>query len=91
MLNNYSIYEIPSYSVGDDSANKIIFFSFLGGAIAAILCILFTRDDKPPRFYSLLCFMGFGVAVVWIFLVANEVVGLLQVRELIKNLLVEIF
>jgi len=59
----------------------IILYSFLGGAIAAKLCILFTRDDKPPRFYSLLCFMGFGVAVVWIFLVANEVVGLLQVSD----------
>jgi len=53
--------------------------------------ILFTRDDKPPKIYSSLCFIGFGVAIIWIYLVANEVVGLLQVCKLIKYLLVEIF
>ena len=56
-----------------------------------MLWVLFTRDDKPPRFYSSLCFIGFGVAMVWIYLVANEVVGLLQVCELNKYLLVETF
>ncbi|CAG8464351.1 6283_t:CDS:10 [Funneliformis mosseae] len=69
---------------GDNSS--IILYSFLGGTVAATACIIFTHDDKPPRFYSLLCFMGFGVGMVWIFLVANEVVGLLQAIGLIMGL-----
>jgi hypothetical protein len=66
------------YLAGD---YKILLLFFLGGSVASIMCILSTRDDKPPRFHSLLCYIGFGVAIVWIYLVANEVVGLLQVRE----------
>lgn len=45
------------------------------------MCILFTHDGEPPKFRSLLCYVGFGVAIVWIYLVANEVVSLLQVRK----------
>ncbi|RGB39381.1 Sodium/calcium exchanger protein [Rhizophagus diaphanus] len=65
---------------------KILLFFVLGGSIASIMCILFTRDDKPPRFHSLLCYIGFGIAIVWIYLVANEVVGLLQAIGLIMGL-----
>ncbi|KAI1311959.1 hypothetical protein EDD11_003215 [Mortierella claussenii] len=34
--------------------------------------------EKPPRFYEGLAFVGFLVAMTWIFLVASEVVGILQ-------------
>ncbi|GBC08854.1 hypothetical protein RclHR1_08430003 [Rhizophagus clarus] len=65
---------------------KILLLFFLGGSIASIMCILFTRDDEPPRFRSLLCYIGFGIAIVWIYLVANEVVSLLQTIGLIMGL-----
>ncbi|CAG8504084.1 2667_t:CDS:2, partial [Racocetra fulgida] len=43
------------------------------------------NDDEPPKFYPALSFMGFGVAIVWIYLLANEVVGLLQVSCTVRE------
>jgi hypothetical protein len=77
---------INFYLDEDDSSDKIILYSFLGGVVISMLWISFTYNDKPPRFYSSLCYIGFGVAIVWIYLIANEVVGLLQVCELIRYL-----
>ncbi|CAO3615650.1 unnamed protein product [Mucor hiemalis] len=39
---------------------------------------LTTSATKQPRLYWMMCFVGFGIAVVWIFLIANEVVSVLQ-------------
>lgn len=39
---------------------------------------LTTSSTKQPRLYWMMCFVGFGIAVVWIFLIANEVVSVLQ-------------
>ncbi|RCH79066.1 hypothetical protein CU098_003020 [Rhizopus stolonifer] len=37
-----------------------------------------TSATKQPRLYWMMCFVGFAIAVVWIFLIANEVVSVLQ-------------
>lgn len=37
-----------------------------------------TTRNKPPSWFWILSFVGFFVALNWIFLLANEVVGLLQ-------------
>ncbi|CAH1762179.1 9271_t:CDS:10, partial [Entrophospora sp. SA101] len=71
---------------GDKSSVIIVLYAFIFGLLASIFCILFTSEFRTPRFHSLLCFMGFGVAIVWIFLVANEVVGLLQALGQIMGL-----
>nr|CAG8447891.1 8603_t:CDS:10 [Entrophospora candida] len=71
---------------GDKSNVIIVLYAFIFGLLASIFCILFTSEFRTPRFHSLLCFMGFGVAIVWIFLVANEVVGLLQALGQIMGL-----
>lgn len=39
---------------------------------------LTTKATNQPRLYWMMCFIGFGIAVVWIFLIANEVVSVLQ-------------
>ncbi|KAF9922728.1 hypothetical protein FBU30_007149 [Linnemannia zychae] len=49
-----------------------------GGIALSILVQRFSTEESPPRFYGALCFAGFMVAITWIFLVANEVVGVLQ-------------
>ncbi|CAG8543840.1 13007_t:CDS:10 [Ambispora gerdemannii] len=51
-----------------------------------VLTVGIDLDDEPPPFYSSLCFLGFAIAMVWIFLVANEVVGLLQALGLIMGM-----
>ncbi|KAG0252639.1 hypothetical protein BG011_006859 [Mortierella polycephala] len=48
------------------------------GAVLSFLIRRFSTEELPPRFYGALCFVGFLVAITWIFLVANEVVGILQ-------------
>ena len=35
--------------------------------------------DRPPSWRPLFSFLGFGVAVVWIYALANEIVALLKV------------
>jgi sodium/potassium/calcium exchanger 6 len=49
------------------------------GIVLAIFVIKTTRTDEPPTWFWTLSFLGFFVALNWIFLLANEVVGLLQV------------
>ncbi|KAF9183820.1 hypothetical protein BGZ51_003730 [Haplosporangium sp. Z 767] len=48
------------------------------GAVLSFLIRRFSTEELPPKFYGALCFVGFLVAITWIFLVANEVVGILQ-------------
>lgn len=40
--------------------------------------IILTEFHTKPRFHSLYAFVGFGVSVVWIYCIANEIVNLLQ-------------
>ncbi|KAF9564448.1 hypothetical protein EC968_004500 [Mortierella alpina] len=54
-----------------------------GGLLVSILIFLFSTEETPPRFYEGLAFVGFLVAMTWIFLVANEVVGILQAYGMI--------
>jgi sodium/potassium/calcium exchanger 6 len=48
------------------------------GSLVTIAFWLTTSASKQPRLYWMMCFIGFGIAVVWIFLIANEVVSVLQ-------------
>ncbi|KAF9911513.1 hypothetical protein EC991_003315 [Linnemannia zychae] len=48
------------------------------GIVLSFLVHRFSSEESPPRFYGAFCFAGFLVAITWIFLVANEVVGILQ-------------
>ncbi|KAI1318039.1 hypothetical protein EDD11_007273 [Mortierella claussenii] len=56
------------------------------GAGLSFLVHRFSTEEEPPRLYGALCFMGFLVAITWIFLVANEVVGILQAFGMIFGL-----
>jgi sodium/potassium/calcium exchanger 6 len=48
------------------------------GAALAVLLLLTTSAAKRPRLYWMMCFVGFAIAILWIFIIANEVVGVLQ-------------
>ncbi|KAG1089446.1 hypothetical protein G6F42_019970 [Rhizopus arrhizus] len=53
----------------------------IGFALGLVVSATFwmtTLPSKQPRLFWMMCFIGFGVAVVWIFLIANEVVSVLQ-------------
>lgn len=46
--------------------------------ISCIVFLLFSEVSQPPRFHSVLAFLGFLLAVGWIYMIANELVSLLK-------------
>ncbi|GJJ75231.1 solute carrier family 24 (sodium/potassium/calcium exchanger), member 6 [Entomortierella parvispora] len=60
-----------------------IFGALALGVVLSALVGYFSTDTKPPRGHKTLAFVGFLVAMAWIFLVANEVVGILQALGMI--------
>ncbi|KAF9586475.1 hypothetical protein BGW38_004186 [Lunasporangiospora selenospora] len=64
----------------------IIAVSLAGGVTLALVLRISSTEAKPPKFFEALAFVGFLVAVAWIFLVANEVVGILQAIGMILGL-----
>lgn len=55
----------------------ILIGSFIGCILAALVVIK-TKVNEPPKWHWMLSFAGFVIALNWIFLLANEMVGLLQ-------------
>ncbi|KAI7863716.1 Sodium/calcium exchanger protein-domain-containing protein [Spinellus fusiger] len=48
------------------------------GIITAIMFMTTTHPTRQPRLYWMMCFVGFGISVLWIYVIANEVVSVLQ-------------
>ncbi|KAF7725233.1 hypothetical protein EC973_000321 [Apophysomyces ossiformis] len=48
------------------------------GCVIAAIFLASTRADQPPQWFWMLSFVGFAISLNWIFLLANEIVGLLQ-------------
>lgn len=49
-----------------------------GAAIIMVVAFFLTETDKPPRFRILFLLWGFIVSIFWNYLIANELVNLLQ-------------
>lgn len=60
------------------SAAVVLPVAFIGSTAVSVAFWFTTKSTKQPRLYWMMCFLGFGIAVVWIFLIANEVVSVLQ-------------
>ncbi|RUS25926.1 Sodium/calcium exchanger protein-domain-containing protein [Jimgerdemannia flammicorona] len=60
-----------------------IAWALLGGALAMLLLLLTTRPQHRPPFFKLVSFVGFAISITWIYIIANEVVGVLQVLRTI--------
>lgn len=75
-------------------APHMISLGFVIGGVLAYGVHRFTKKEEPPSWFWMLSFFGFFVALNWIFLLANEVVGLLQViltYKMIPFLLIILF
>ncbi|KAI8992445.1 Sodium/calcium exchanger protein-domain-containing protein [Pilobolus umbonatus] len=67
------------FSTQEVSSGKIAYSIAI--IIGLVTCTLFwftTSSLNTPRLYWMMAFIGFGIAVVWIYLIANEVVSVLQ-------------
>jgi sodium/potassium/calcium exchanger 6 len=63
------------------SSNGAVILLPLAAGVGLLLSTLFLWTTTPyrrPRLYWMMCFVGFGMAVVWIYIIANEVVSVLQ-------------
>ncbi|KAI8988316.1 Sodium/calcium exchanger protein-domain-containing protein [Mycotypha africana] len=63
-----------------------VFVGFLIGCMLACLVLVKTKANEAPKWYWMLSFVGFVIALNWIFLIANEMVGLLQALGAIFNI-----
>ncbi|RMZ73881.1 sodium calcium exchanger [Pyrenophora seminiperda CCB06] len=61
-------------------------YGLLVSLCSLAIILLTTTPDRPPRWRSALCFLGFAVAIAWISTIANEVVGVLRTLGVILNM-----
>ncbi|EDQ90217.1 uncharacterized protein MONBRDRAFT_31967 [Monosiga brevicollis MX1] len=61
-----------------DSNYPLWLAALMVGGVAAMIIWVTTRARVPPKGHAAFGFIGFLVAVVWIYIVANEIVNLLQ-------------
>ncbi|KAF2844361.1 sodium/calcium exchanger protein-like protein [Plenodomus tracheiphilus IPT5] len=61
-------------------------YSLLGSLCFLAVILVTTTPNRPPRWRSALCFLGFAVAIAWISTIANEVVGVLRTLGVILNM-----
>jgi sodium/potassium/calcium exchanger 6 len=61
-------------------------YSLLASMCMLAFILLTTTPNRPPRWRSALCFLGFAVAIAWISTIANEVVGVLRTLGVILSM-----
>jgi solute carrier family 24 (sodium/potassium/calcium exchanger), member 6 len=69
-------------NLDDDHNMRSLLWFILCSLLFSLICLFTllatTTPDQPPKYRSLLCFLGFAVAIAWISTIANEVVGVLK-------------
>lgn len=61
-------------------------YSLIFSLVLLALLLSTTTPTRPPRWRTLLCFMGFAVSIAWISTIANEVVGVLKTLGVILDM-----
>lgn len=57
---------------------RMVLYSLVASLVLLAVLLLTTTEHARPRFYYLLCFMGFVISIAWISTIAGEVVGVLK-------------
>ncbi|KAF2265628.1 sodium/calcium exchanger protein-like protein [Lojkania enalia] len=65
---------------------KPTLYSLVFSLILLAILLTTTTPNRPPRWRTLLCFLGFAVSIAWISSIANEVVGVLKTLGVILNM-----
>ncbi|KIL90984.1 hypothetical protein FAVG1_05680 [Fusarium avenaceum] len=65
---------------------RMVLYSLLASLILLAVLVIFTSEDRPPRYHYMLCFMGFIISIAWISTIAGEVVGVLKTVGVILNI-----
>ncbi|KAJ4197789.1 hypothetical protein NW755_000484 [Fusarium falciforme] len=65
---------------------RMVMYSLLASLILLGILVLFTTEERPPKYHYTLCFMGFIISIAWISTIAGEVVGVLKTVGVILNI-----
>ncbi|KAF2791986.1 hypothetical protein K505DRAFT_279620 [Melanomma pulvis-pyrius CBS 109.77] len=65
---------------------KPTLYSLLFSLSMLAVLLTTTTPDRPPRWRTLMCYLGFAVSIAWISSIANEVVGVLKTLGVILNM-----
>ncbi|CCT65760.1 related to sodium-calcium exchangers [Fusarium fujikuroi IMI 58289] len=65
---------------------RMVLYALLASLILLGVLVVFTSEDRPPRYHYMLCFMGFIISIAWISTIAGEVVGVLKTVGVILNI-----
>ncbi|EQL02798.1 Ca2+ transporter [Ophiocordyceps sinensis CO18] len=57
---------------------RMVLYSLLTSLVLLVVLLLTTTEHVRPRFYHVLCFLGFVISIAWISTIAGEVVGVLK-------------
>ncbi|ESN94087.1 hypothetical protein HELRODRAFT_186036 [Helobdella robusta] len=78
-----------NYQFALKSINEVfpVYLIFLiAGLLLASVMFFTSSSSVPPKYHSVLAFVGFIVAVLWIKAIANEIVNLLQSVGIVLNI-----
>lgn len=57
---------------------RMVLYTLLVSLVLLGVLIMFTSEERRPKYHFLLCFMGFIISIAWISTIAGEVVGVLK-------------
>ncbi|KAF7513653.1 hypothetical protein GJ744_007704 [Endocarpon pusillum] len=72
-------HDVPSFI-------RAVLCSLLLSLVCLLILLATTTPDHRPKYRSLLCFLGFAIAIAWISTIANEVVGVLKAFGIILGI-----
>lgn len=58
----------------------------LPGATLCLVVFYCSNNQEPPRFHMVFAYFGFGMSVLWIYLLANEIISLLKTVGIIFSM-----
>ncbi|KAF4445962.1 cation exchanger [Fusarium albosuccineum] len=65
---------------------RMVLYTLLASLVLLGVLVVFTTEDRRPRYHYMLCFMGFVISIAWISTIAGEVVGVLKTVGVILNI-----
>lgn len=64
----------------------MVLCTLLGSLVLLGVLLVFTSEQRKPKYHYFLCFMGFIISIAWISTIAGEVVGVLKTFGVIMNI-----
>jgi len=81
-----SCLDFATVPVTNNSSVPIIVIAAIAGFMAAVFIVASTRDDETPKLFKLTPYLGFAMSVLWIYTLADEIVGILRAVGIVADI-----